>query len=181
MPNPEYRRSGIVRPGLRALLLRFVFFGGLWWILAEGEWRAWGVGAVVVAAAVAASIPLWPPRAARVPPAGLAVFLAFFLWQSLRGGVGVAILALKPRLHLRPVLHDLDLRLPPGASRVLLADTLSLMPGTVSVGLSGNTLTLHLLDRDLVTEADLRHAEGRVAALFGLSLAADDDREGGDD
>lgn len=181
MPNPEHRRSGLVRPGFSALLLRIGLFGGLWWILAEGEWRAWGVGAVAVAAAVAGSILLWPPRLARVSPAGLAAFLVFFVWQSLRGGVIVAILALKPHLRLRPELHELSLRLPPGASRVLLADALSLMPGTVSVGLAGDTLAIHLLDRDLVSDADLRHAEDKVAGLYGLRLTEPEGRGRRDD
>ena len=180
MPNPEHRQTVAFPPRLD-LLLRTIVFGALWWILAEGEWRAWGVGAVTVIAAVAASHLLWPPRAGRVSPAGLLVFLGFFLWQSLRGGIIVAALALKPRLRLRPALTELELRLPPGASRVLLADALSLMPGTVSVGLSDDILTIHLLDRGLVTDADLRHAEGKVAALFGLELTAAGAREGVDD
>ncbi|HDP88768.1 MAG TPA: cation transporter [Thioalkalivibrio sp.] len=180
MPDSEHRRSAILRPGFSSLL-SVALFGGLWWVLAEGAWRAWGVGAVTVIAAVAASHLLWPPRVARVSPVGLAAFLFFFLWQSLRGGLVVAALALRPRLRLRPDLHELDLRLPPGPARVLLADALSLMPGTVSAGLAGDTLTVHLLDRGLVTEADLRQAEGKVAALFGLKLSAGEGGEGAGD
>ena len=173
MPVASARnRFAGIRPDLPSVLLRLLLFGGLWWILAEGEGRAWGVGLAVVVAAVIASLLLWPPRVVRFSPAGLLVFFLFFLWQSLRGGLIVAGLALRPRLRLRPDLRELRLRLPPGPSRVLLADTLSLMPGTVSAGLSGDRLTVHLLDQELVTEADLRQVEDRVARLFGLMLPA---------
>jgi len=173
MPRDSSRRSRLDFPAPAALLLRLAVFAGLWWMLAEGEWRTWGLGVVVIAAAFTASLLLWPARAPRISLVGLALFVPFFLWQSLRGGVIVAKLALTPRLRLRPQLTELTLRLPPGPARVLLADALSLMPGTVSVGLVDDILTVHLLDRDLVSLADLQHAESRVASLFGLRLAAD--------
>lgn len=155
----------------RLWLIRVPLFAALWWVLAEGETRAWGVGVATVLAATAASVWLWPPSRAHLSPVGLLAFLAFFAQQSLRGGCTVALLALRPRLRLRPGLRVLPLRLPPGAGRVLLADTLSLLPGTVSAGLCDDELHLHVLDQALVDDADLRAAETRVARLFGLELA----------
>lgn len=154
----------------RVWLIRTPLFAALWWVLAEGDGRAWGVGALSVIAAVAASAALWPPSRLRLSPPGLLVFLGYFLVQSLRGGVTVAALALRPRLRLHPQVRAFALRLPPGAGRVLLADTLSLLPGTVSAGLLDDELLLHVLDRDLVDDADVRAAEDRVARLFGLEL-----------
>lgn len=155
----------------RVWLIRTPLFAALWWVLAEGESRAWGVGAFSVLAAVAASAVLWPSTRLGMSPLGLLGFLGFFLWQTLRGGVAVAALAMRPRLRLRPEVRAFALRLPPGAGRVLLADTLSLLPGTVSAGLSDDVLLLHVLDRDLVNDADMRAAEDRVARLLGLELA----------
>lgn len=173
MPDHPIRRSTRSWPTPHSLLGRLILFTVLWWVLAEGELRTWGVGVGVVLAALAASLLLWPARAPRISLAGLIRFVPFFLWQSLRGGVIVAGLAFRPRLRLRPQLTEMILRLPPGPARVLLADTLSLMPGTVSVGLEADTLTVHLLDRELVTTAELRAVEARVAHLFGLELAGD--------
>lgn len=153
-----------------ALIGRAALFAGLWWALAEGAARDWGVGLVSVVLAVATSAWLWPPTTTRLSPSGLLHFLVFFLWQSVRGGVLVARLALRPRLRLRPEVRRFRLRLPPGAGRVLLADTLSLLPGTVSAGFGEDDLQLHVLDRDLVVEADLRAAEAVVAGLLGLEL-----------
>lgn len=155
---------------IRALLLRALLFAALWWVLTEGEARAWGVGAIFGTIALGGSLYLWPPGQRSLSVRGLSAFLAFFLWQSLRGGVAVAGLALRPRLRLRPEMRTLPLRLPPGLARVLFADVLSLMPGTVSADLAQDCLQVHVLDRALVVEADLRAAEEKVARLFRLEL-----------
>jgi len=157
----------------RLWLVRAPLFAALWWVLAEGDGRTWGVGALSVIAAVAASAVLWPPSRLSLSPRGLLVFLGFFLLQSLRGGVAVAALALRPRLRLHPEVRTFVLRLPPGGGRVLLADTLSLLPGTVSAGLLDDELLLHVLDRALLDDADVRATEDKVARLFGLELPHD--------
>ncbi|MGF1548171.1 MAG: Na+/H+ antiporter subunit E [Thiotrichales bacterium] len=155
---------------LRTVLLRLAFFTTLWWVLVEGGGRDWAVGAITILAAFGVSLWLWPAVPRRVSLNGLVAFVGFFLVQSIRGGVAVAVLALRPRLNLQPEVRYLTLRLPVGTGRILLADTLSLLPGTVSADLNGDQLCLHVLDRGLIDEAALRAAETRVARLFGLEL-----------
>lgn len=153
------------------LLWRSLGFAALWWVLSEGESRAWGLGVLTVGAAVAASLWLWrPPR--RLPGSlpGLLGFLAFFLWQSVRGGLMVAALALRPRLRLQPSLQEWTLRLPPGHGRVLLADAMTLTPGTCSARLEGDRLHLHALDVRFASEAQLRITEHRLARALGLEM-----------
>jgi len=53
---------------------------------------------------------------------------------------------------------------------VLLANTQSLLPGTLSVELRGNCLCLHVLDGQAPTEADVRRAEKYIAHMLGLQL-----------
>ncbi len=62
------------------------------------------------------------------------------------------------------------LRLPDEPSRVFLASCLSLLPGTVSVSLRGQRLTLHVLDRSRPVLAATRALAERVADLFGVPL-----------
>ncbi|MGF1644173.1 MAG: Na+/H+ antiporter subunit E [Thiotrichales bacterium] len=155
---------------LGRILLLTTLFSLLWWILVEGDGRAWGVGVVTVVAAVVVSLRAWPAPRGRLSVMGLVAFLGFFLLHSVRGGVTVAALALRPRMRIRPEFREFRPRLPPGAARVVLADTLSLLPGTVSVGLNGDCLRLHVLDRDLVDEVALRAVEVRIARVFGLEL-----------
>lgn len=155
---------------VRAALWRSALFALLWWALTDGRADSWGVGAVSILAASILSLRLLPPLPTYVSRIGLLRFVVFFFDQSLRGGIQVAWFALRPRMGLRPGIHEIRLRLPEGVSRVLLANTLNLLPGTLSVGLEGNRLWLHVLDRQTPTEAEVRRAEIRVAHMLGLKL-----------
>ena len=155
---------------VRSGLWRSALFALLWWTLTDGRADSWAVGSVSILAAVGLSLHLLPPVRTTVSRIGLLRFLLFFFLQSLRGGVQVAGFALRPRLALRPGLHEVVLRLPEGVGRVLLANTLSLLPGTLSVGLQGDRLCLHVLDERVAAEAEVRLAETRVAQVLGLAL-----------
>lgn len=151
----------------RALVLRGLSFVVLWWILAEGRTDGWLLGGVAVAAATWASLRLWPPATRPIRLAGLPGFLRFFLWNSIRGGVQVAGMALRGRAALQPEMIELPVTLPPGGARILLVNALGLMPGTVGVDMGDTTLRLHVLDARLPVVAEARGMEMAIARLFG--------------
>lgn len=153
----------------RAILTRGLLFALLWWVLAEGRAGSWGLGAVAVVAATAASLRLLPPGAQRVSGPALLRFLGFFLWSSLRSGTQVAVLALRPRLDLRPIVLERRLALPPGVPRLLMLNTLTLLPGTIGVSLDEARLRIHVLDARLPVAAELRALEAHIARLFGAA------------
>jgi len=153
---------------LRSVAGRGLLFAALWWVLAGGA--AWGFGAPVIATAVGVSMALQPARRPWLRPWALARFLGFFLTQSPRAGLDVARRAFAPGLPLAPALHDFHLRLPEGPARTLLLNIMSLLPGTLSAGLAGDRLRLHVLDTRLPVEWELRKVEAHIAALFGLKL-----------
>ncbi|CAH1202041.1 conserved membrane hypothetical protein [Candidatus Nitrotoga sp. BS] len=155
---------------IKVLVWRATLFTALWWILTEGNFVAWGVGLVSVILALVASLILFPPGTSRLSLTGLAGFLGFFLVQSVKGGVQVALIALRPRLDLRPAVLDITMRLPEGRSRVLLANTLNLLPGTLSIGLEGRYLRMHLLDKRIPVESGVHEAEVCIARMLSLPL-----------
>lgn len=150
-------------------LRRALPFALLWWVLTEGRADAWGLGTVAVAAATGASLYLLPPGRRRLSAGGLVGFAGFFLWNSLRGGSQVALMALRPALNLRPALLDFPLSLPAGAPRVLLVNAIGLMPGTLAVRLDGMQVTLHVLDERLPVARHAKALEAHVARLFGVA------------
>jgi multicomponent Na+:H+ antiporter subunit E len=152
----------------RAFLLRGTAFALLWWALAEGRAEGWGVGAVSVVAALAASLYLAPPSRHRLSLAGLLGFAGFFLLQSCKGGLKVAMQAFRPRMDLAPALLLVPVTLPAGLPRVLLLNTLNLMPGTVSVDLDGDRLCLHVLDARRPIAEEVRETEARIARMLEL-------------
>lgn len=155
---------------LRACIMRAVWFAVLWWILTGGGSDGWAIGAVTIALAVAVSLRLHAPGPMRVSIARVPGFLAFFLFESIKGGVQVAGMALRPRLDLQTTTMEIDLRLPDESARVFLTGTLSLLPGTLSFGLNGNRLLLHVLDRRMPIEQEVRNTEAQVARLFRIAL-----------
>lgn len=155
---------------VRTVLWRSTLFAVLWWALTGGDPDSWGVGSVSVTLATCASLVLLPPRPTRVSGLGLVRFVVFFLTESLRGGVQVAAFALRPRMGLKPAFHEVSLRLPEGFGRILLVNTLNLLPGTLSAELDDDRLCLHVLDDTMPTEIEVRAAEARIAHMLGLAF-----------
>ena len=148
-------------------------FALLWWVVAEADPEGWLFGVPFVALATAASLRLTPSRSWRIRPFGVLRYAIFFVHQSVLGGVDVALRAVRPSMPIDPLLLRYDLRLPSEHARVLFADTVSMLPGTLSTGFEGDTLTLHAIDCRLDIERSLQDVEERVAGIFGLELSAE--------
>ncbi len=131
---------------------------------------SWYVGIPVVIISAWVSVLLLPGMSLSLT--GVLRFIPFFFWHSLRGGVGVARLVLDPQLPLSPGIVKYCWRLPPGVSRVFMANTVSLLPGSLSVEVGTTCLHLHVLndtDNDNFS-SELATIEQRVADLFTLDL-----------
>lgn len=142
-----------------------------WWALSEGRAGSWGVGLPTVAAAALLAARLLPLPRSRPRPGPLLRFAGWFLVESVRGGVDVARRALSPSLPIDPDLLELTTTLPEGAARVVLADAVSLLPGTVTIELDGDRVLVHALDA-AGTERGFREVEARLAALFPARAGA---------
>jgi multicomponent Na+:H+ antiporter subunit E len=161
-----------VRGPLVAGVTRVALFALVWWAVAEDRPIAWGFAvAGVLAATVAATIAGGPER--RWSPAGVARFVPFFVGQSIRGGVDVALRAVWPARDIHPGTMRYRTRLPVGPPRIFLAKVLSLLPGTLTCDLEGDTLTIHLLDTGSHAGRSPAIVERRVARVFGLGSGTD--------
>ncbi len=162
--TPEYAKK-------QSVVVRTLLFALIWWILTEGVPSSWWVGAPVILLAVLASAVLLPT--VHWSWAGLLRFVPFFLWRSLCAGMDVAKRALLPRLPISPGMHDHRWRLPPGLPQVFMANTVSLLPGTLSAELDEKYLRVHVLDQTGAFASKLAVIEARVARVFGLNLVGD--------
>jgi len=151
---------------IAVLARRGIVLSLLWWVLGEGRADSWGLGAVGIAAALAASAWLLPPRPGRLSWRGVLGFLGYFLVNMTRAGIQVARIALRPRLDLQPALVELALDLPQPGARLLMAGAMGLMPGTVSVDLNGNLLRVHVLDRRLPMAAETIALRQHIERMF---------------
>ncbi|MFW5825312.1 MAG: Na+/H+ antiporter subunit E [Marinobacter sp.] len=151
--------------------MRLVLLAALWLALTSGDPAGWGFGAVVVVLVWVLSARLFPPGEFRLQPLQLPLFLGWFLIRSLEAGWDVSRRLLAPSLPVASGERTVSLTLPEGSPRWLLANLLSLMPGTLSVEFRGAGLVLHCLDTRQDVTATVTEAEGRVARLFGLDGA----------
>ncbi|MGB3212196.1 MAG: Na+/H+ antiporter subunit E [Desulforhopalus sp.] len=148
--------------------LQGVSFSLIWWVLTDGVTSSWWIGAPAVLLAIAAGTVLQSPASFILHE--LLRFVPFFLLRSLLGGADVAWRAFHPTMPIAPGLVEYQLRLPPGLPQVFMANTVSLLPGTLSAGLNLNLLKVHVLDNRSNFLAELEAVEQRVARVFGMSL-----------
>lgn len=151
--------------------VRDVFFRALalflaWWAFTEGDNSGLLPGLIITALVTFASVRLFPLSHYHIHPVAAVRFALHFLLRSAAAGIDVAGRLLTPRLDVNPGYRTFTTTLPEHGPRWLLANTLSLMPGTLTAGLKGNRLRLHCLDTGMVTEADFRRTEARVAAML---------------
>lgn len=106
------------------------------------------LGAVLALALPLFTVRFWPHRPRVRKPLKLLGYIAMLLWDIIIANLTVARLILGPTARLRPVFLKLPLELRNGFAIVVLANTISLTPGTVSSDLSPDrrTLLIHALD-----------------------------------
>jgi len=155
---------------MTAILRRGALLLLLWWILTGGGRDGWVLGIVATGCGLWLSLRLLAPGSVHFSLTGLAAFVGFFIGNSVRGGVQVALIALQGRRALHPGTLEVRLHLSSPASRILMAGTLGLMPGTVSVCLDGRQLRLHVIDERMPIAAEVRALESRIARLFGEGI-----------
>lgn len=161
----ESRTVSILEACVRLLLLLFV-----WSLLTKGDPASWIVG--FPAALFATVVGVWMPAVSswRWGLSGFLSFVPFFAYCSLKGGVDVASRAFSLSLPLAPAMLNYSLRLRKGTSRVFFANAVSLLPGTLSADIRGDTLFVHVLDNALPVFEQLQRLEVAVARLFGRAI-----------
>ncbi len=154
------------------LLTRTLALYLLWWVLTEGDRVGSVFGAVAAMLVALLSLRLFGASVWRPRPWGVLRFAGYFVGLSVVAGLDVARRLLTPSLPVNPGYCNLVTSLPPGGPRWLLANTLSLLPGTLTVTLDGEQLQLHCLDSAGPVEASVRRTEDAIFRLFGLPPAA---------
>lgn len=148
---------------LALLSLLWVTFGG-------NDLAGIALGVPTVLLALWAALHLSPSWEVRIDPIAFGAFVPEFLKLSLVGGVDVAKRAFSPEILIDPELMPYTLRLPDGTPRYFFLLLISLLPGTLSAELEGDTLTVHVLDRAQDNHAALADLEDRIARIFRIDL-----------
>lgn len=148
-----------------SIVHRVLLFLFTWWVLTDGDVSSWWIGLPAVILSTIISITLFPP--VHIAFTRLIAFIPLFLIYSLKGGLDVALRVFQPRLHISPDMVKYPLSLPPGLPRVFMVNLVNLIPGTLTVELEQNELTIHIMDSRHDFKTELIILEEQVAKIFG--------------
>ncbi len=127
------------------------------WLILNGRvtWEVVLVGAAVSAAIYALALRFteysWAldrrvMRAALLLPA----YLLVLIWSIVKSSLTVARVILNRRIPLQKTLTTVEIDLRTDMARMVLANSITLTPGTITVQVEGRRFTVHCLSRELL-------------------------------
>lgn len=102
----------------------------------------------------------------RVSLVGLAAYAAWVLVRIVQSGIWVAIVVLDPRRPPRPGVVHFRTGLQSPAARTLLASTITLVPGTITLNVDGDEFVVHAFTPANVADLASAEAQERIARVF---------------
>ncbi|VAX38209.1 hypothetical protein MNBD_UNCLBAC01-1038 [hydrothermal vent metagenome] len=142
----------------------------VWWILTGGALSSWIIGVPAIVLSLMMSRILPPLPSFHLNIRGAFHFLIFFIQQSILSGFDVAKRVVHPDCPLDPCLIKYKIRISNGSARIVFTNTISLLPGTLSVDLLDEDVLVHVLDKKDPILDNLQVLEIKIAALFGENL-----------
>ncbi len=92
----------------------------------------------------------------------------FFLFANiLFANFQVAYLILHPKMPIDPVIVRFPTTLTSGAAKVILGNSITLTPGTITMDIQGQEFQVHALANGLAESLVIAREQNRVAAIFG--------------
>ncbi len=161
------RFRGLVLQGLLLMLLWLVFSGHydllhiLYGILSVGIvlWLNWKMS----------SLPLaedQPCGSTRINILRLLIYLVYLLWQIVKSGAYVAYIILHPGMPIQPTLVRFKSQQPNVLAKVMLGNSITLTPGTLTVQIDGQYFIVHALTEDTEESLVSGEMEAKVARLY---------------
>ena len=95
------------------------------------------------------------------------LYAPWLLWEIALANLHVAYLVLHPRLPVDPVLVEFETSLHSESAQVLLAQSITLTPGTVTVDVSDGRFIVHCLSAKSTQGMEDGVIQRKVAGIFG--------------
>lgn len=153
--SPPLARRGTVAQFLTLFGVSYVFYLLLAGSVATYELVTGAISASVVAVAlwrVSLTSPVRPVRTAK-QLGRFALYVLYLLWEIAKGNLHIAYVVLHPELPIDPKVVEFDAAVWSAMSVTTFANSITLIPGTLTVDVSQRRFTVHALTRD--THEDL--------------------------
>jgi multicomponent Na+:H+ antiporter subunit E len=84
----------------------------------------------------------WAPRVLL----NIVLYLAVFLEELVKANFNVLLMVLSPRIHIHPGIVEIQTKLKSPVGRLVLANSITLTPGTLVVDIKDDTLYIHWIN-----------------------------------
>lgn len=162
-----------------AVVVQSVFLMGLW-LLLSGRYDlfhiALGVFSVVVISVwnlrihqiqfFSGDVPEWE----RIQYLRVLTYIPWLVWQIILASLQVAYVVLHPKMPVKPRLLRFKAKLPNVGARVILGNSITITPGTITVEIRGEEYLVHALTEDSAGSLVDGTMPARVARLFRKSV-----------
>jgi multicomponent Na+:H+ antiporter subunit E len=99
----------------------------------------------------------------------LFVYVPVFVWQLLLANIDVAKRVLNPKLPLNPGFVSIHTNLKGDFARLMLANSITLTPGTLSVDVKGDTIYVHTVNvQGQTREENTKHISALFERILGV-------------
>ena len=136
----------------RFSLIRLGLFLLFWIILCEKlSVEVFMLGIAASASVYYLNRPLLPEGSFKIGKLPLYVlYLLLLLKEIIHANIGVAIIVLSPRMNISPCIVRMKTQLKSSLHRAILANSITLTPGTLTVQLTGDELVVHCLMKEYI-------------------------------
>ena len=155
---------------MRAISLAITIL--VFWLILSGHYTPFlvAIGVISVVAVVALSIRMGVLDAEGHPvhllPAAV-TYVPWLLWEILKSAWSVSKAILSPRLPISPTMTVVTASQRTNAGLATYANSITLTPGTITVGVRGNEFTVHALVREGADDVESGGMDQRVRQFEG--------------
>ncbi len=100
---------------------------------------------------------------------GTVTYFPWLLWEIVKSAWAVTKIILDPRLPISPTMTRVVASQRTGAGIATYGNSITLTPGTLTVGVTGNELLVHALTRDGALDLESGRMDRRVSQFEGTA------------
>ena len=159
------------------MLMRYVSLAGflfVFWLALSGHYTPM----LITAGAVSAVLCTWVAVRMRTADdeghpvelfKGAVTYIPWLIYEIFKAGWAVTKIVLHPRLPISPTMTVVRASQKTNAGIATYAKSITLTPGTITVGVSGNDLTIHALAREGAIDLEGGGMDQRVSRFEGTA------------
>jgi multicomponent Na+:H+ antiporter subunit E len=163
------------RKFIKGTLMQFVVLFGLW-LLLSGKFDFFHMTVGFFSALVVTLVHLKINKylyftkeisgEASLSFARLALYIPWLMWEIVVASLQVAYVVLHPKMPIQPRFLRFTTRLPNVAARVILGNSITLTPGTLTVAIEGDEFIVHTLTDQAHSSIEEDFLPRQVARLY---------------